>query len=657
MDLKTANAQKIASGLNAVSGRPYTWLKDSKRFLAYFLPENVPAFIDKEGELPTGPTVSTGDGSVSQTRTYQDLLTDAQDEENFKNAIRASLKFVDLNGKTENYLPADLYVSESLSPNGEYFLIRKIKEPFSYLVPYSRFASETSVFDLNGKQIKLIDDTPLDEIRPKGFSSTKTGKRSISWRNDKAAELYFVEALDEGDASKEVDFRDQIYVWSAPFNSSPKPLLKTKLRYSGIEWGNSDIAFVYDSWYDTRMLRTTAFNPQTGQEIKLVSERNFQDRYNDPGNFYTEKNEFGEDVIYIKNGTGYLFGDGFTADGQFPFIDKFDFKTLKPIRLYTSKTEGKVENLFTFIDVDIQQVLTQVESPANYPNYYSLNLKNGKSTALTSFENPFESIKNVKKEVINYKRNDGIDLNGTLYLPADYDVKSGKKLPLLVWAYPTEFKDKATAGQNTSNPNQFTYPNYGSFVYWVAKGYAVLDDASFPILGEGETEPNDTFIDQLLANGKAAIDAVDKLGYIDRNRVAVGGHSYGAFMTANLLTHGDDFKCGIARSGAYNRTLTPFGFQSEQRNYWDNPDVYNTMSPFMNAHKMKKPMLLVHGEADNNPGTFTLQTERYFQALKNLGAPVRMVILPKESHGYRAKENILHLLWEQDKFLEECLKP
>lgn len=257
VDLKTANAQKIASGLNAVSGRPYTWLKDSKRFLAYFMPENVPAFIDKEGELPTGPTVSMGDGSVSQTRTYQDLLTDAQDEENFKNAIRASLKFVDLNGKTENYLHADLYVSESLSPNGEYFLIRKIKEPFSYLVPYSRFASETSVFDLNGKQIKLIDDTPLDEIRPKGFSSTKTGKRSISWRNDKAAELYFVEALDEGDASKEVDFRDQIYVWSAPFNSSPKPLLKTKLRYGGIEWGNSDIAFVYDSWYDTRMLRTT----------------------------------------------------------------------------------------------------------------------------------------------------------------------------------------------------------------------------------------------------------------------------------------------------------------------------------------------------------------------------------------------------------------
>ena len=245
-------------------------------------------------------------------------------------------------------------------------------------------------------------------------------------------------------------------------------------------------------------------------------------------------------------------------------------------------------------------------------------------------------------------------MTGTLYLPAGYNKKD--KLPLLIWAYPEEFKDKATAGQNSKNPNEFTFPSYGSFIYWATKGYAVLDDASFPIIGEGKTEPNDTFITQLVADGKAAIDAVDKLGYIDRKKVAVGGHSYGAFMTANLLTHSDLFACGIARSGAYNRTLTPFGFQSEQRNYWDVPNIYNEMSPFMNANKMKTPMLLVHGEADNNPGTFTLQTERYFQALKNLGAPVRMVLLPKESHGYVAKENILHLLWEQDQFLEKCLK-
>ena len=277
-------------------------------------------------------------------------------------------------------------------------------------------------------------------------------------------------------------------------------------------------------------------------------------------------------------------------------------------------------------------------------------------TQITYFKNPFESIKNVYKKVIKYKRKDGVELSGTLYLPVGYDTVEKKKLPLLIWAYPLEYKDKNSAGQSDQNPNEFTYPSYGSFIYWVTKGYAVLDNASFPIVGEGTTEPNDNFIEQLVSSAEAAIDAVNKLGYINPKKVAVGGHSYGAFMTANLLTHSKLFACGIARSGAYNRTLTPFGFQSEQRNYWDAPDVYNTMSPFMNAEKMKTPLLLVHGDADNNPGTFTLQTERYFQALKGLGAPVRMVLLPKESHGYAAKENILHLLWEQDQFLEKYLK-
>lgn len=656
VDLQTAAAKKIASNLNAVTGRPYTWLKDNNRLLAYFLPANVPDFIDKNNQLPTGPIVSVATGKVSQTRTYQDLLSDPQDEENFKNAIRSSLKLVNINGAQTDFLPADLYVSESISPDGNYFLIEKLQEPFSYVVPYSRFPRIYNVYDLNAKLVKTLYEAPLDEIRPQGFSSTKTGMRSINWRSDKAAEITYVEALDEGDASKEVEFRDQVYTWAAPFNAPAVPLFKTKLRYGGIEWGNDEYAVAYESWYDTRMLRATAINPQNGKEIRVMSERNYQDSYSDPGNFYSEKNEFGRNVIYIKNNQAYLFGDGFTKDGQFPFIDKYNFSTNKTERLYTSNKKGKIESLNTFINVDKQEVLTQVESPNEYPNYYRLNLKNKKSTPLTQFPNPFASIANVKKEIIHYKREDGVDLSGILYLPADYDVKSGKKLPLLVWAYPTEYKDKNTAGQTTNNPNSFTYPYYGSFVYWVAKGYAVLDDAAFPIVGEGDTEPNDTFIEQLLANGKAAIDAVDKLGYIDPERVAVGGHSYGAFMTANLLTHGDDFKCGIARSGAYNRTLTPFGFQSEQRNYWDDPSIYNTMSPFMNAHKMKKPMLLIHGEADNNPGTFTLQTERYYQALSNLGAPVRMVILPKESHGYAAKENILHVLWEQDQFLEECLK-
>src|SRR5690606_25036177 len=352
----------------------------------------------------------------------------------------------------------------------------------------------------------------------------------------------------------------------------------------------------------------------------------------------------------------YLIGDGYTKEGEFPFIDEMNLKTLKKKRLYTAKASEMQERISSVVDINKGDIIVSLQSPKDFPNYYSKNIKSGKQKAVTNIQNPFKSLEAVHKEVLNYKRKDGVELSGTLYLPAGYDKSKKEKLPLLIWAYPREYKDKATAGQSTNNPKEFTFPNYGSFVYWVSKGYAVLDNAAFPIVGEGTAEPNDTFIPQLVANAEAAIDAVDQLGYIDRSRVAVGGHSYGAFMTAHLLSNSKLFAAGIARSGAYNRTLTPFGFQSEQRNFWDNPELYVTMSPFFSADRMKTPILLVHGSADNNPGTFTMQTERYFQALKNLGAPARMVILPRESHGYAAKENILHLLWEQDQFFEKYLK-
>ncbi|MGZ5212001.1 MAG: alpha/beta hydrolase family protein, partial [Kaistella sp.] len=541
-------------------------------------------------------------------------------------------------------------------PDGNYLMLTTIQRPYSYIVPLSRFPMISTVYDTAGNLVKTVNDVPLTEIMPKGFSSVRAGKRNMSWRDDQPSTLVYAEALDGGDQSKNVENRDEIFFWDAPFNSAPKSFFKTNQRFSGIDWSNGDFAIVSDSWYDTRNTKSYLINLKNNSS-KIIDDRNYQDVYSDPGTFNTTKNQYGRTVIDAKNNKAYLVGEGFTKNGQFPFIDEVDMSSSAKKRIYTSKLKNSKENIIDILDAKTGNVLVVEQSSNQYPNYSIRNIKNGKGTAVTHFENPFESIKNVYKEVIKYKRNDGVELTGTLYLPANFDRKNPKeKLPLLIWAYPTEYKDKNTAGQNTQNPNDFTFPSYGSFIYWVNKGYAVLDDAAFPIIGEGKTEPNDTFMPQLVANGKAAIDAVDQLGYIDRNRVAVGGHSYGAFMTANLLTHSKDYACGIARSGAYNRTLTPFGFQSEQRNYWDVPEIYNTMSPFMNADKMKTPMLLIHGEADNNPGTFTLQTERYFQALKNLGAPVRMVLLPKESHGYAAKESILHVLWEQDQFLEKCLK-
>jgi dipeptidyl aminopeptidase/acylaminoacyl peptidase len=526
------------------------------------------------------------------------------------------------------------------------------------VVPFYRFPQKTVVYDINGNEIKVVNEVPMTENLPKGFDSVQKGKRNMSWRNDKPSTLIYVVALDGGDKANKADFRDEVFLWNAPFTSEATPLFKTQQRYAGIIWGNDKFAIGYDQWYDTRNMKTYLINPSIfNEKPKVIFDRNFQDIYSDPGNFETRMNNYSRYVLALEKDNAYLIGDGFSKDGQFPFIDEINLMSLKTKRLYQSEYKDKKEDLLSIEDIKKGEVLVQIQSKNEFPNYYFRNIKmKGKLNQITNFKNPFESISNVYKKVIKYNRKDGVELSGTLYLPVGYDTVKKEKLPLLIWAYPVEFKDKNSASQSDQNPNEFTYPNYGSFIYWVTKGYVVLDNASFPILGEGTAEPNDTFVEQLVSNAVAAIDAVDRMGYINKKKVAVGGHSYGAFMTANLLTHSNLFACGIARSGAYNRTLTPFGFQSEQRNYWDAPNVYNTMSPFMNADKMKTPLLLVHGDADNNPGTFTLQTERYFQALKGLGAPVRMVLLPKESHGYVAKENILHLLWEQDQFFEKYLK-
>jgi len=659
LDIASAQATRLTEAIvNANLGNPINWYANSRNLLVRLLPKNRSGLLDAKKDLPKGPIVSTSNGSKAQNRTYPDLLKNSTDETNFVTLTTSELYKIDLKGQAELFKGENMYAGENISPDGKYILITTLSKPFSYIVPLNRFPQLSVVYDISGKEVKTVNDVPLSEVLPKGFMAVRKGKRDLNWRTDEPSSLYYVEALDGGDPQTKAEFRDALFQWKAPFTESSIQLAKTISRFSHITWGNESVAIMHDEWYDTRNEKTYLFNPlKPDQDPKIITDRNFQDVYSDPGNFETVKNKFAKYVLAIENNNLYRIGDGHTHIGQFPFIDALNVKTLKTKRLYQSSYTDKIEEIFSIEDFKKGEALVRIQSQNEYPNYYFRNIKqNNTLTQITHFPNPFESIKDVYKELIKYKRADGVELSGTLYLPADYDRTKKEKLPLLIWAYPAEYKDKNSAGQSTANPNEFTFPFYGSFVYWVTRGYAVLDDAAFPIIGEGKTEPNDNFMEQLVANAKAAIDAVDSLGYISRKKVAVGGHSYGAFMTANLLTHCDLFACGIARSGAYNRTLTPFGFQSEQRNYWDVPEVYNTMSPFMNADKMKTPMLLVHGEADNNPGTFTLQTERYFQALKGLGAPVRMVILPKEAHGYVARENILHLLWEQDGFLEKYLK-
>ncbi len=659
LDINAAAAQKLTEAkLNANTGRPFYWFPDNHSLLINVLPEDKKPLVDKKTAVPAGPRVSVNEGTLAQNRTYQDLLQDKADESNFEQLVMSALYKITLSGEAGLWKETAMYTRINVSPDGEYVLATILQKPFSYLVPYSRFPSKTVIYDKNGNEVKVLQELPLLEDIPKGFMATYKGMRSINWRSDKPSTVYYVEALDGGDPANETEYRDEVFEWDAPFSGEPVSLLKTFQRYAGILWGNEELAIAFDSWWNTRNAKTYRFSPgKPDVKPEVIFDRNYEDNYNNPGSFLTDKNQWGENTLVIDKDILYLTGPGHSEEGIRPFFREYNMKTRQTEELWRADGKETLEQISKVLDPAKGVLLTVIESPNVFPNYYIRQIKKKiPPQQITYFKNPYESLAGVSKELITYKRNDGVELSATLYLPAGYDKEKKEKLPMLMWAYPREFKDAASAGQITSSPHQFTTPSYGSPIFWVTRGYAILDNAAFPIVGEGEEEPNDSFREQLVDNARAAIDAVDNLGYINRKKVAVGGHSYGAFMTANLLSHSDLFAAGIARSGAYNRTLTPFGFQSEERTYWEAPEVYNGMSPFMHADKMKTPLLLIHGEDDNNSGTFPLQSERYFNALKGLGATARLVFLPKESHGYAARESILHMLWEQDQWLERWVK-
>ncbi|MEK9612752.1 MAG: prolyl oligopeptidase family serine peptidase [Flavobacteriaceae bacterium] len=658
LDVTTGKAKKLSSEpINATMGSSINWFKNSTKLFVKLLPKDREDIIDQSMIIPTGPKVTENNGEKAQNRTYQDLIKNPTDAKNFTQLSRSEIYTIDLNGNKSLFLDARMYRRVSVSPNGKYVMVSFVKKPFSYLVPYSRFPTETHVYDMDAKRIKLVSDHPLQEVLPKGFMAVSTYKRNMGWRKDKPSTLYYVKALDQGDPEIKVPFRDALYEWEAPFDQMPALLTKITNRYAGIIWGNDLNAIIYDRWWNSRNSKTYLFSPAKPDiPARVIDERNYQDRYSDPGDFVTRKGKYGENILALDGNKAFLLGDGFSEKGQFPFLDQIDLKSNKKDRIYESAYKDKFEQIYDY-DLMEKKLSVRIESKSEYPNYFTRSL-DGKNTLTqqTFFENPFKNLKNIGKELLTYKRNDGLDLSGILYTPKGFDKDNPKPLPMILWAYPREYKDKSSAAQKTNNPNRFLYPSWGSPIYWVTQGYVVLDRAAFPIIGEGTDEPNDRFRSQLVSNAEAAINAVVEKGYADRNRIAVGGHSYGAFMVANLLSHSNLFAAGIARSGAYNRTLTPFGFQSESRSYWEAPEVYYTMSPFMHADKMKTPLLLVHGEADNNSGTYPLQSERYYNALKGLGATARLVMFPKESHGYRAKETILHLIWEQDQWLEKYVK-
>jgi dipeptidyl aminopeptidase/acylaminoacyl peptidase len=659
-ELEDGRAHRVTPqdmALNGVYGRPYEWLSDAKSFVVLAVPAGR-GTPPEEPLVPEGPVVQENLGKKAPARTYQDLLKNAYDESLFDYYATSQVVRLTLEGKDARIGKPAVFRQVNPSPDGRYLLVETVRRPYSYALLENRFPRRVEVWDPKGKTVFQVADLPLQDQIPISFGSAATGPRRVSWRSDSPAELCWVEALDGGDGGIEADERDRVFTMEAPFTGDPDPLITLEQRYGGVMWGSGDLALVSSWWWKTRNVKVWRIAPDDrGAEAKLVEDRSFQDRYSDPGNPVMHEGKYGRDVILTAGdgNTIFLIGDGASPEGDRPFLDARDLSTGETTRLFRSEAPY-YERPVELVDVDERLLLTRRESQTEPPNYFLRDLQGGDLVQKTDFPNPTPQLEGISKEMIQYKRSDGVQLTGTLYLPAGYDKDRDGPLPVLMWAYPTEFKSASDAGQVTDSPYRFTRVWWGSPMLFLTRGYAVFDDPTMPIVGEGDEEPNDTFVEQLVSSAQAAVDIVVERGVADRDRIAIGGHSYGAFMTANLLAHSDLFRLGIARSGAYNRTLTPFGFQAEERTLWEAPEIYFTMSPFMHADEINEPILLIHGDADNNSGTFPLQSERMYGALKGLGTTARLVMLPHESHGYRARESVLHMLWEMDTWLDRYVK-
>lgn len=658
-NLITKKCEKLSDlYLNTLLGRSYQWLLDGQTILAKFIVENRGP-EPQMGNIPIGPIIQQNLGRIKPTKIYPDLLRTDYDQKLFDYYLQSQLKTVSMSGELSNIGTPAIYKDFDLSPDGNYMLLWTLVKPYSNAVPVDYFSYAVDLNDKYGKSIRTLDTVPAADNLSTGVDAVVKGPREFGWRADQPNIYYWVEAQDGGNPSKRTDIRDYIYTKSAELG--PKIRVATcYYRFNKIDWGDDNIAIVTEKWFKTRAERRVFVKPYNPTFRVNLWDRYYENTYDDPGQFITTKNAFNKDVLLTKYvGTFdkekiniFSFCEGGSAEGNSPFILKFNVKTKARDSLAKSKAPAYHKPIY-FNNKDF--VIFTKESATENPNYFVLNLKDSTSQQLTFFPNPYPQLLGMQKQQLNYKRKDSLNLASTLYLPKDYNVKNGK-LPVLMWAYPREYKTVKAAGQIKNSPYQFPKIPWSSPIFWTTQGYAVLDNLDMPIVGESNAQPNDTFLDQLTQNAEAAIKALTDLGIADKSKIAIGGQAYGAFMTANLLAHTKLFAAGIGRSGAYNRTLTPFGYQSEERTYWEAPSVYNKVSPFTFANKIKTPLLLIHGEADDNIGTPAMQSERFYNALKGNGGTCRLVILPYEAHIYRAKESIWHTLWEMDRWLSKYVK-
>jgi dipeptidyl aminopeptidase/acylaminoacyl peptidase len=655
VDVASQKATKInKTPLNTVAGG-FQWYDDNT--VLYLTTIKPAVAAPQKPAMPKGPTVQENYGKASPRPTFQDMIKSPYDEQLYE-FYNTTQQVKNTNGVETKIGQPAIYSNINISPDKKYMIVRTLHKPFSYLVPSQGFPSTIVITDMNGKKLKELSDLPSSETAPSGNDNVQFVPRGFDWRDDEPATVVWCMPLDSGLIKKNVDYHDAVYALAAPFNMEVKQLFKTKMRYRGTSWGNATTALVAEGLTGKQQTQTSRYNPSTGEMEKMM-ERNTTDAYSNPGFAITEKNQWGRDVIKIIDDNKLLMNNttGSSPKGDLPFLATFDLAT-KKLDIIWRSSEGYFEYVAKVLDAGKLELLTRKESEKEMPNFWVKNLKTKiADRQLTNFSSPYPQLDGVTKEKIRYKRADGVDLTGDLYLPKGYNKERDGKLPVLLWAYPAEYNSAGDAAQIRGSEHRFTLLNWGSPVYYVTQGYAVLNNAEMPIVAiKKDKKPNDDFIKQLTMNAEAAINVLDEMGVGDKNRVAVGGHSYGAFMTANLLAHTKLFKAGIARSGAYNRSLTPFGFQNEDRTYWQATDLYNEMSPFNYADKIKAPILLIHGEMDDNTGTYPIQSERLFNAIKGNGGTVKYISLPYEAHGYRGRENILHMLDEQFTWLEKYVK-
>ena len=638
METATGQVRPLSdTSINAAWGNPCDWLDEGTTVLCRFK-ASARGAPPAPPQVPSGPNIQEHQGGAAPIRTFQDLLRNAHDEALFEYYFTSQIGTIDLaTGRRTAIGRPGLYERVSASPSGEHLLTVEVERPFSWLVRAGSFPKDVTVRNRSGEIVASIARLPLADAVPIG--GVATGPRRFTWNPTQPATLVWVEAEDGGDPRATVPQRDRVLAHAAPFDGEPAEIARTEFRFSGIAWTEDGTALLTENDRRTRWTRTTLLDAAGGR--RTLWDRSTEDRYAAAGNPFGVARPGGR-VIRQTGGAIFLTGPGASPDGDRPFLDRLDLATLESERRFRSAGDA-YEVVLAPLSDDGGLVLTRRETRIEPPNYQIRDLEAGTMRALTAFENPAPQLSGIRKALITYERDDGVQLSGTLYLPPGY--RDGERVPMLMWAYPREYVDPRLAGQVTGSDHRFTAIRGASHLLLLTQGYAVFDGPTMPIIGAGETA-NDTYVEQLVASAQAAVDTVVALGVTGRDTIGIGGHSYGAFMTANLLAHADLFQMGIARSGAYNRSLTPFGFQNEQRTFWEATDIYAAMSPFFHADKVDEPILLIHGEVDNNSGTFPIQSARMYMALKGHGGTVRYVTLPNESHGYAARESVLHTVAE-----------